>query len=583
MAASPGSTATTTSSGRRNSNTRANQAASLAAVIEFANAHREIIPGLANLVGSDEYESSISVAGMTTIMPPPKTTTNDDHDDHDRAHGGGGSAVSLASSSSRRPPRIVLDDGADVDIDVDEGGGGGGGMMIGDDDNDLDDAARRISSPEPSDVAEMAIVGHPSLPSVDAVSSAAARLINDNPPFVSMSVRDSAPQLKLEDPNIVIVEGKGGRGIEIVCSGGGGGGGGGGGTTRDWPSFQRRLVVGGGMKGYRMSRATHGVSVGCYYYEALILGSATDEGGGCCPVVAGGRGAKRPLRDVETESQDGVSDSAAAVENEERTITLGGSIDVTKNGHVRIGWSTRNANLQAPVGYDEHSYAIRDILGSRLHKSRREDNWGGRGFGPGDVIGMAICLVDEKRRSTKTTTLDNNTASTSTDSSSGRIDASQGHEKGNNENVSPPTTIATNQIRFFKNGQPMGNDGVGFDGINPGIYYPAISCYGDGRAYMNFGPNFVYPPGVLSSDMDLRPISELCRPPPLPEEAVEGVIPSRSKEGKNTFFSKRTDDGILLAFKELIRVAVSANYRGVRWSGNSLCVSSEYEITLTCT
>ena len=31
------------------------------------------------------------------------------------------------------------------------------------------------------------------------------------------------------------------------------------------------------------------------------------------------------------------------------------------------------------------------------------------------------------------------------------------------------------------------------------------------------------------------------------------------------------------------QVAVSANYRGVRWSGNSLCVSSEYEITLTCT
>jgi hypothetical protein len=31
------------------------------------------------------------------------------------------------------------------------------------------------------------------------------------------------------------------------------------------------------------------------------------------------------------------------------------------------------------------------------------------------------------------------------------------------------------------------------------------------------------------------------------------------------------------------QVAVSANYHGVRWSGNSLCISSEYGLTLTCT
>lgn len=33
------------------------------------------------------------------------------------------------------------------------------------------------------------------------------------------------------------------------------------------------------------------------------------------------------------------------------------------NIHYRIGWSTRKADLQAPVGYDIHSYAYRDIDG----------------------------------------------------------------------------------------------------------------------------------------------------------------------------------------------------------------------------
>lgn len=33
------------------------------------------------------------------------------------------------------------------------------------------------------------------------------------------------------------------------------------------------------------------------------------------------------------------------------------------NSHVRIGWSTRQGELQAPVGYDKYSFAYRDISG----------------------------------------------------------------------------------------------------------------------------------------------------------------------------------------------------------------------------
>jgi hypothetical protein len=61
-----------------------------------------------------------------------------------------------------------------------------------------------------------------------------------------------------------------------------------------------------------MARATHGVHRGAYYWEAFILP------------------------------------------------------DSQKHSHVRIGWCTRQGELQAPVGYDQYSYAYRDEAGILL-------------------------------------------------------------------------------------------------------------------------------------------------------------------------------------------------------------------------
>lgn len=58
-----------------------------------------------------------------------------------------------------------------------------------------------------------------------------------------------------------------------------------------------------------MIRATHGVHNGAYYWECQILQS----------------------------------------------------VDI--NAHVRLGWSTRQGELQAPVGYDKYSFAYGDIKG----------------------------------------------------------------------------------------------------------------------------------------------------------------------------------------------------------------------------
>ena len=142
-----------------------------------------------------------------------------------------------------------------------------------------------------------------------------------------------------------------------------------------------------------MVRATHGVHNGAYFWEAQILPS------------------------------DPIDEQA----------------------HVRLGWSTRMGELQAPVGYDKHSYAYRDQNGSKVHMSSRVDQYG-EPFGPGDIIGMYLYLDIE--------------------------DASN------------------NQMRFFKNGK---DQGIAFKGkeIPQGVYFPAVSVYKTAQVRVNFGPSFI--------------------------------------------------------------------------------------------
>lgn len=59
--------------------------------------------------------------------------------------------------------------------------------------------------------------------------------------------------------------------------------------------------------------------------------------------------------------------------------------------HFRVGWATKQGNLQAPVGYDKHSFGYRDVAGSKIHKCERVDYYG-EAYGPGDVVGCMICL-----------------------------------------------------------------------------------------------------------------------------------------------------------------------------------------------
>ncbi|GAB4835245.1 hypothetical protein Ancab_000154 [Ancistrocladus abbreviatus] len=94
----------------------------------------------------------------------------------------------------------------------------------------------------------------------------------------------------------------------------------------------------GSCKGYRMVRATRGVTEGAWYFEIKL-------------------------------------------------VSMG------ESGHTRLGWSTEKGDLQAPVGYDANSFGYRDIDGSKIHKALRE-KYGVEGYKEGDIIGFYINMPE---------------------------------------------------------------------------------------------------------------------------------------------------------------------------------------------
>jgi len=193
-----------------------------------------------------------------------------------------------------------------------------------------------------------------------------------------------------------------------------------------------------GEKGYRMVRANSGVREGHWYFELEVL----------------------PPTSVEP-------------------------------AHVRVGWAAATADIQGPVGYDQWSYAYRDVAGSKLHKSERYDGYG-ESFGPGDVVGCAIHVPPSDSTigglggffaGAQPSTV------SGTSSSNGNSNTSQ----------SPPEFAHLPpgaHIRFYKNGV---DQGVAFEGVPERTYYPAVSLYGPAKVRVNFGPVWlVPPPGIVS-------------------------------------------------------------------------------------
>lgn len=197
----------------------------------------------------------------------------------------------------------------------------------------------------------------------------------------------------------------------------------------------------GSTKGYRMVRATRGVTEGAWYFEIKVL-------------------------------------------------KLG------ETGHTRLGWSTDKGDLQAPVGYDSHSFGYRDIDGSKIHKALRE-KYGEEGYKEGDVIGFYINLPEGGLYVPKPPNL--------------VWYKGQKYVYAADAKDDPPKIVPGSELSFFKNGACQG---VAFKDLFGGRYYPAASMYTlpnqpNCTVKFNFGPDFEFFPEDLNERPVPRPMVEV--------------------------------------------------------------------------
>nr|CAH8875590.1 unnamed protein product [Trichobilharzia regenti] len=232
-----------------------------------------------------------------------------------------------------------------------------------------------------------------------------------------------------------------------------------------------------GDKGYCMSRATHSVHSGTWYFEAII-----------------------------TEQPEGSA--------------------------TRIGWSQVYGNLQAPCGFDKFSYSWRSRLGTVFHESHGKHYTNG-GYKKDDVIGCLIHLPStvgpftpiENQASKSSTPQLMNTFSPMMDdvhsSISGTLNSTDSRKCNNNspaptflpetykdrplirfrssfyfEEKDDPSKaekslrpLPNSKIVFYRNGECMGT-------AFTNIYAATVS--------VNFGPSFKHPPNDFP---DWQPMS----------------------------------------------------------------------------
>jgi Set1/Ash2 histone methyltransferase complex subunit ASH2 len=294
------------------------------------------------------------------------------------------------------------------------------------------------------------------IPTVASVTTAALKVCGEKPPYVHWNKADTAAPLKIDD--FVGVS-----------------------TTQ--------------LRGYRMARASHGVSHGNYYYELYIAHANDTHNNLTSSTKAQGNSSSSRQQQQQQQQQRLLQQQQQnnhVLHNKRQKVS---TTTTDSCSHVRLGFSMQSGDLQAPVGYDKWSFAIRSLNGAILHKSQRQDSWGGAPFGPGDVVGCAISLQTN-------------------DNEQDDQQQQQHHD---------------NHIRFFVNGQCLGQfviikgkrqGGEAFVGIESGTYYPAVSLYMGGAVRANFGPHWICPPRKLPAGFKVQPFQTACAAPLSPDHAV---------------------------------------------------------------
>lgn len=159
--------------------------------------------------------------------------------------------------------------------------------------------------------------------------------------------------------------------------------------------------------------------------------------------------------------------------------------DMPEGSAVRIGWGQEYGNLQAPLGYDKFGYSWRSRKGTRFHESHGK-HYSDGGYGEGDVLGFLIELPEEKGGASEYL------PNTFKDRPLVKFKSHLYYEDKDKvaETLKKLSPLSGSRIQFFKNGVCQG---VAFEDVYAGAYYPSVSLHKSVKVTLNFGPNFKYP------------------------------------------------------------------------------------------
>ncbi|XP_046392588.1 set1/Ash2 histone methyltransferase complex subunit ASH2 isoform X1 [Ischnura elegans] len=157
--------------------------------------------------------------------------------------------------------------------------------------------------------------------------------------------------------------------------------------------------------------------------------------------------------------------------------------EMPEGSACRLGWAQEYANLQAPLGYDKFGYSWRSRHGTRFHECRGKSY--SPSYGEGDTLGFLIQLPESEHV--------NYIPPTYKDRPLVKFKSHLYYEEKDAvaESLKSLRTLSKSSITFFRNGECQG---VAFEDIYGGCYFPTVSLYRSSTVSVNFGPNFKHPP-----------------------------------------------------------------------------------------
>jgi Set1/Ash2 histone methyltransferase complex subunit ASH2 len=181
-----------------------------------------------------------------------------------------------------------------------------------------------------------------------------------------------------------------------------------------------------------------------------------------------------------------------------------------ETGHCRLGWSTKQSEIAGPVGWDRFGCGYRDVDGSKVHKSLKEQY--GQAYGEGDVVGLFLHLPEGGRAFATRAGM--------------QLVRFKGGLYEEASDQSEPDPLPGSVLAFTRNGVLQG---VAIRDLLEGTYFPTASLYTlpqqkeGATVTFNFGPDFKFPPPSIEGCPAAEPVSALPAQQQAAAEAEEAT------------------------------------------------------------